>query len=63
MEKIRYVYYQDGELWVGWLEMYPDYKSQGNSIEKLEENLKDIYAELSGGKIPQVRKIGELAVK
>jgi predicted RNase H-like HicB family nuclease len=63
MEKIRYVYYQDGEMWVGWLELYPDYKSQGNTIQELEENLQDIYKEINGGKIPQIRKIGELAVK
>jgi len=63
MEKIRYVYYQDGKMWVGWLESYPDYKSQGKTIEELEENLNDIYKEINDGKIPQVRKVGELAVK
>ena len=63
MEKIRYVYYQEDDVWVGWLEAYPDYKSQGASLEDLEENLRDIYAEINTGKIPHIRKIGELAVK
>ncbi|RJO62982.1 MAG: type II toxin-antitoxin system HicB family antitoxin [Dehalococcoidia bacterium] len=63
MEKIKYVYYQEGDAWVGWLEAYPDYKSQGMSLEELEENLRDIYAEINTGKIPHIRKIGELALK
>jgi predicted RNase H-like HicB family nuclease len=63
MEKIRYVYYQEGDAWVGWLEAYPDYRSQGMSLEELEENLRDIYAEINSGRIPHIRKIGELALK
>jgi len=63
MEKVRYVYYQEGDLWGGWLEAYPDYKSQGKTLEELEDNLRDIHQELNSGNIPQVRKIGELAVK
>ena len=63
MEKIRYVYYQEGDAWVGWLEAYPDYRSQGMSLEELEGNLRDIYAEINTGKIPHIRKIGELALK
>jgi predicted RNase H-like HicB family nuclease len=63
MEKIKYVYYQEGDAWVGWLEAYPDYKSQGMSLEELEENLRDVYKEINSGKIPHIRKIGELAIK
>ncbi|MGD2090498.1 MAG: hypothetical protein PVH61_30280 [Candidatus Aminicenantes bacterium] len=32
-------------MWPGYLEEYPDYKTQGESIEELKENLKDIYQE------------------
>lgn len=63
MEKLRYVYYQEGNAWVGWLEDYPDYKSQGMTLVELEEYLKDIYKEIASGKIPHIRKIGELAIK
>jgi len=45
MEKVKYVYYQEDDVWVGWLENYPDYKSQGLTLEELQENLKDIYIE------------------
>jgi hypothetical protein len=49
MEKVRYVYHQEGDLLVGWLEAYPDYKSQGKTIEELEENLSEIYKEIDPG--------------
>jgi predicted RNase H-like HicB family nuclease len=46
MESIKYTYYQEGECWIGWLEDYPDYRTQGNSLEDLKEHLKDIYEEI-----------------
>jgi predicted RNase H-like HicB family nuclease len=62
METIKFVYYQEDDMWVGWLEDYPDYRTQGATIEELKENLKDIFQDIHGGKIPQVRRIGELTV-
>ena len=47
-------------MWTGYLEEYPDYMTQGETIEELEENLKDIYRELTGGAIPNVRRVAEL---
>ena len=52
MKSIRYVYWQDGEMWLGYLEEYPDYRSQGESLEELQENLKDIFADITSGAIP-----------
>ena len=49
MKNVRYVYWQDGEMWIGYLEEYPDYMTQGESVEELQENLKDIYEDLTGG--------------
>ena len=43
-------------MWLGYIEDYPDYMTQGETIEELEENLKDIYEELTSGDIPGVRK-------
>ena len=62
MEKLKYIYWQDDGMWLGYLEEYPDYMTQGESIEELQENLKDIYKELTSGTIPHVRKVAELQV-
>lgn len=58
----RFTYYREDDMFVGWLEEYPDFKTQGETLEELQENLRDIYRELSSGEIPCVRQIGELTV-
>ena len=62
METKKFIYYQEDGMWIGWLEEYPDYRTQGETIEELKENLKDIYDEITSGAIPAVRKVGELVV-
>ncbi len=34
MEKIKFVYYQENNIWVGWLEEYPDYRTQSNTLDE-----------------------------
>ncbi len=63
METKKFVYYQENDMWVGWLEEYPDYRTQGTTLEELKENLIDIYADLNSGDIPKVRKHGDLVVR
>lgn len=60
--KKKYIYWQDDEMWLSYLEEYPDYWTQGETEEKLRENLLDIYNELTGGTIPNIRKVAELEV-
>ncbi|BCW93533.1 hypothetical protein EG19_01650 [Thermoanaerobaculum aquaticum] len=62
MSKIRYVYWQEDDVWLGYLEEFPDYWTQGSTREELEENLRDIFHELTSGSIPCVRKVAELEV-
>jgi hypothetical protein len=62
METVKFVYYQENGLWIGWFEDYPDYRTQGKTLEELKENLKEIYDDINSGKIPFVRRYGELAV-
>ena len=62
MNKIKYVYWQSGDFWLGYLEEFPDYMTQGESIEDLKVHLLDLYKDLSSGEIPGVRRVGELQV-
>jgi predicted RNase H-like HicB family nuclease len=62
MNTLRYIYWQDEGMWLGYLEEFPDYMTQGETLEDLQDNLRDIYQEATSGKIPAVRHIGELAV-
>ena len=56
----RYVFWEDDGLWLGYLEEYPDYMTQGISLEELKNNLKDIYNELTSGNLPCVHQVAEL---
>jgi predicted RNase H-like HicB family nuclease len=60
MNTIRYVYWQDGDMWLGYLEEFPDYITQGVTREELQENLRDIHADLLSGEIPGIRRVAEL---
>jgi predicted RNase H-like HicB family nuclease len=62
MDTTKFVYYQENDVWVGWLEDYPDYRTQGKSLDELKENLKDLYQDLSTGKVPYAHKVRELIV-
>jgi len=59
----RYVRWQDGGMWLGYFEQYPDYLTQGESLGELEENLRDLYQDLTSGEIPVIRSVAELAVE
>ena len=62
MTTARYVYWQDGNHWLGYFEECPDYRTQGESLEELQENLKDLFRDQTSGDIAGVRKVAELAV-
>ncbi len=51
MHRKKYVYWQDEKIWLGYLEEYPDYWTQGETEDELRENLIDIYRELTSGTI------------
>lgn len=62
MKSLRKIYWQEEEMWLGYMEDYRDYRTQGESLDELQENLQDIYSELVGGAIPNVKHVGELQI-
>ena len=62
MKMQKYIYWQDDQVFLGYFEEYPDYWTQGKTIDELKENLIDIYNELTSGAIPAIRKVAELQV-
>lgn len=60
--KQRYVYWQDDGKWLGYLEEYPDYWTQGDTEADLRANLLDLYRDVSTGLVPHVRRVAELEV-
>jgi len=62
MMKQKITYWQDGRFWLGYLNEYPEYLTQGENFEELIENLKDIYEEITSENIPGLRKTIELEI-
>lgn len=60
--EVKYTYWQENTQWIGYLDLYPDYRTQGNSIIELEENLLDLFKELTGGYLPKPRRSGTLKI-
>ena len=62
MKKLGFTYWQDGNDWLGYLDEYPDYLTQGPSLEDLKAHLLDLYQDLASGLVPHVRRHAELEV-
>jgi hypothetical protein len=62
MQTVKFVYWQEGGAWIGYLQDYPDYWTQGETLDDLKEHLKDLYDDLRSGELPGIRKVDELVV-
>lgn len=47
MTAMKFVYWQDESFWLGYLQDYPDYLTQGETLEELKENLQDLYGDVT----------------
>ena len=62
MVRKKYFYWKDDDMWLGYLEEFPDYWTQGETADELKENLIDLYKKLTRGSIPNVRRVAELEI-
>lgn len=62
MRTKKFTYWQDGDDYIGFLNDYPDYETQGKTKEELVANLKSLLEDIESGEIPFVRKVEELVV-
>jgi predicted RNase H-like HicB family nuclease len=60
--RVTYIFWQHDGVWLGYLEEFPDYWTQADGQSELQENLKDLYKELTSGDIPEVRRVAKLRV-
>jgi hypothetical protein len=60
MKSRGFTYWRDEEAWLGYLDEFPDYLTQGDSLEDLKDHLFSLYEDLVSGDILCVRHHGEL---
>jgi len=62
MRRLKFIYWQENGWWLGYLQDYPDYWTQGRTLQDLKEHLEDLHHELTSGEIPGIRRVGELVI-
>jgi len=62
MSAVRYVHWQEDGVWLGYFEEFPDYITQGQTLAELQENLRELYRDLTSGDIAGIRRVSELTV-
>jgi predicted RNase H-like HicB family nuclease len=46
MARGKIIYWEKEGAWLGYLQEYPDYWTQGETLEDLKEHLRDLFLEL-----------------
>jgi hypothetical protein len=59
---MKFTYWQDGDYYLGYLNDYPDYETQGTSKDDLVHHLRNLLADIHSGEIPYIRKTEELVL-
>jgi predicted RNase H-like HicB family nuclease len=62
MQVTKFAYWEEDGTWLGYLQDYPDYWTQGKTLEDLKEHLKDLYRAVSSSQIPGIRKVEDLTI-
>ena len=62
MSAVKIVVWEQDGGWLGHFQDYPDYWTQGETLDDLRDHLRELYADLIGGEIPGIRKVEELIV-
>ena len=62
MQTVKFVHWQDGGAFLGYLLDYPDYGTQGDSLDELKDHLIDLFRDLMSGEISGIRKVDDLLV-
>jgi len=58
--KLNMVYWKSQKFWVGKLLEYPEIMTQGETLEELEENMKEAYLMMAMEDVPQDHEIKKL---
>jgi len=62
MKTVEYTCRKDGDLYLGFLNQYPDYMTQGETKQELQENLLSLFKDIEVMDIPYLRKVEILQV-
>ncbi len=61
--KLQMIYWKGDKFWVGKLLEHPEIMTQGETIEELEENVKDAYMLMAMEDVPDKHEVKELDIR
>ena len=60
--KMNMIYWKGAKYWLGKLLEHPEVMTQGQTIEELEENIKDAYLLMAMDDVPEDHDMKEIAI-
>ena len=60
--KLKMIYWKGEKFWVGKLVEYPEIMTQGETLEELEENMKDAFVLMTMEDVPVEHKVKEVTL-
>ena len=62
MSSVKIIVWEQDGGWLGYFQDYPDYWTQGETLDDLRDHLRELYADLIGGEVPGIRNVEDLIV-
>jgi predicted RNase H-like HicB family nuclease len=60
--KLTLIYWKGEKFWLGKLLDHPEIMTQGETVEELEENIKDAYLMMVMEDVPREHKVKKIAI-
>jgi predicted RNase H-like HicB family nuclease len=60
--KMTMIYWKTDKFWLGKLQEYPEIMTQGETLEELEENVKDAYSLMVMDNVPEEYQTKEIVL-
>ena len=60
--KLTMVYWRGDKFWLGKLMEHPEIMTQGETVEELEENIKDAYRSIVMDDVPEKFEVKQIVV-
>lgn len=62
MQTVKFVHWQEGDAYLGYLQDYPDYWTQGETLDDLKTHLVDLHKDIVSGELPGLRRVDDLVL-
>jgi len=60
--KMTMIYWKSDKFWLGKLLEHPEIMTQGETLEELEENIKDVYFLMAMDDVPEEYEVKEISI-